>query len=187
MGYLLANADAEALVYHSSLGPVVAEAMREAPDLKLLVEVDDGPASGVPGAVGYEAIVASTEPAARIARSADDVTMIYTGGTTGMPKGVVSKVGPQLEYLLEIVPPLAGHAPVPIDDVPAWAEGLSVDDRLVSLPAPPLMHNTGLGIGALPALGHRRHGRAARPAQVRRRCALGHGRGGTGQLHHDRR
>jgi acyl-CoA synthetase (AMP-forming)/AMP-acid ligase II len=153
VGYLLANADAEALVYHASLGPVVAEAVRDAPDLKLLVEVDDGPAAGVAGAVEYEAAVAGAEPAPRIARSADDVTMIYTGGTTGMPKGVVSRVGPQLEYLLEIVPPLAGHAPVPIDDVPAWAAGLSVDERLVSLPAPPLMHNTGLGIGALPALG----------------------------------
>jgi fatty-acyl-CoA synthase len=154
VGYLLANADTEALVYHASLGPVVAEAVRHAPGLRLLVEVDDGPAAGVPGAVAYEATIAGADPAPRIARSADDVTMIYTGGTTGMPKGVVSKVGPQLEYLLEIVPGLLGHAPVLVDDVPAWAAALgSPDDWLVSLPAPPLMHNTGLGIGALPALG----------------------------------
>jgi fatty-acyl-CoA synthase len=153
VGYLLANADAEALVYHASLGPIVADALRDAPPLKLLVEVDDGPAAGVPGAAAYEEVVAGAAPAARIVRSGDDVTMIYTGGTTGMPKGVVTKVGPQLEYLLEIVPPLAGHAPVPIDDVAAWSAGLgSPDEWLVSMPAPPLMHNTGLGIGALPPL-----------------------------------
>jgi fatty-acyl-CoA synthase len=153
VGYLLANADAEALVYHASLGAIVADALRDAPPLRALIEVDDGPAADVPGAVAYEATVADAGPAARIARSADDVTMIYTGGTTGMPKGVVTKVGPQLEYLLEIVPPLGGYAPVPVDDVPAWSASLaSSDEWLVSLPAPPLMHNTGLGIGALPAL-----------------------------------
>jgi len=76
--------------------------------------------------------------------------MVYTGGTTGMPKGVVTKVGPSLAYLLENVPPLIGQPPVALDDVPSFTAGL--EEVLVSLPASPLMHNTALGIGATPAL-----------------------------------
>ncbi len=69
-----------------------------------------------------------------------------------MPKGVVVKVGPVLEDLLTTVPTLAGHGPVPVDDMPAFAAALEGNDVLVSLPAPPLMHNTGLAIGATPSL-----------------------------------
>ena len=89
----------------------------------------------------------------RITRDADDVTMIYTGGTTGMPKAAITKVGPPLAYLLETVPALVGRAPIPIDEVPSFTRSIEgTEDVLISLPAPPLMHNTGLGMGALPAL-----------------------------------
>ena len=80
----------------------------------------------------------------------NDITMIYTGGTTGMPKGVVSKVGPSLANLLETVPPLVGRARLEIDDIPSFTAGL--EEVIISLPAPPLMHNTGLGSGVAPAL-----------------------------------
>jgi 3-oxocholest-4-en-26-oate---CoA ligase len=152
LAYLLANADAEALVYHSSLAEVVAEVVAEVGGMKLLLEVDDG-GGHLDRAIPYEDAIAHAEPAARIERDADDVTMIYTGGTTGMPKGVVTKVGPPLAYLLETVPPLMGHAPAGIDEVPSLTASLEgTDEIMISLPAPPLMHNTGLGIGALPAL-----------------------------------
>jgi 3-oxocholest-4-en-26-oate---CoA ligase len=151
LAYLIGNADAEALVYHSSLSEVVADA-GVADSIGLLIEVDDG-GPHLDGALRYEDAIGHAEPAGRIERDPDDVTMIYTGGTTGMPKGVVSKVGPPLGYLLETVPPLAGHAPVPVDDVPAFAASLEgTQGLMVSLPAPPLMHNTGLGIGMTPAL-----------------------------------
>src|SRR5215213_5543056 len=80
--YLLGNADADALVYHASLGAVVAEAAAKVGTLKLLLEVDDGGPS-VPDSLSYEDAVRGSEPAARIARDPNDVTMIYTGGTTG--------------------------------------------------------------------------------------------------------
>ena len=107
--------------------------------------------------------------------------MIYTGGTTGMPKGVVAKVGPPLADLLETVPPLAGHAPVAVDDVPAFTAALEgTAELMVSLPAPPLMHNTGLGIGATPALATGGTIVLLDRPPVRRRRAVGHRRAPSG-------
>jgi 3-oxocholest-4-en-26-oate---CoA ligase len=148
VAYLLANADAEVLVFHSSLGEVVAQALAAADPLRLVVEVDDG-GPGLPSAAPFEAVVAAATPAPRIVRSPDDTTMAYTGGTTGMPKGVVSRVGPGVEGLLKVVPPMIGHPGLGIDEAPAFVAGL--DEWMVSLPAPPLIHSTGLGIGVLPA------------------------------------
>lgn len=151
VAYLLANADAEVLFYDASLRDLVVAATAEGPALKALVEVGSDTGDVLGGANRYEDLIASFEPAPRIERSPDDVTMIYTGGTTGMPKGVVSKVGPALQYLLENVPPLLGHAPLAVDTAIAYAREHDVD-RFVVLPAPPLMHNTGLAMGAMPAL-----------------------------------
>jgi fatty-acyl-CoA synthase len=152
VAYLLTNADAEALVYHSTLGPIVAAAVAEIGPLKALIEVDDG-GRPLDRSLRYEDAIAQHEPAARVVRDPDDVTMVYTGGTTGMPKGVVIKVGPPLQYVLETVPPLAGMAPQTIDSIVDTAATVRAPDLLVSLPASPLMHNTGLGIGVAPALG----------------------------------
>ncbi len=152
IAYLLTNADAEALVHHATLSEVAGQAATRAGAPGLLVEVDDG-GPHHEASVRYEELVAATDPAARIVRDPDDTTMSYTGGTTGMPKGVVARVGAPLGYLLEAVPPLMGHPPVALDDAPAFTASLEgTGDVMVSLPAPPLMHSTGLGIGALPAL-----------------------------------
>ncbi|MHB8439995.1 MAG: AMP-binding protein [Acidimicrobiales bacterium] len=152
VAYLLNNADTAALVYHSSLSDVVAGAIGRIGAVGQLIEVDDG-GRHLPGAVAYEDALASASAAPRIERSRDDLTMIYTGGTTGMPKGVMGKVGPTIEYLLETAPPLFGYPPVPVDDVADFAKSLEEPGEwMVGLPAPPLMHNTGLGVGAAPAL-----------------------------------
>jgi 3-oxocholest-4-en-26-oate---CoA ligase len=152
LAYLLANAETDALVYHSSLSGVTAEALATTGLAVLLVEVDDG-GSHLAGSVRYEEAIARADPAVRIERDAADITMIYTGGTTGMPKGVVSRVGPPLANLLETIPAMVGHPSLAIDEVAAYAAGVEgMPDVMVSVPASPLMHNTGLGIGATPAL-----------------------------------
>ncbi|MFD0687607.1 AMP-binding protein [Actinomadura fibrosa] len=152
IAYLLDNADAEALIYHASLRAVVADALTGGTSLKAVIEVDDGTSGPVLAAAeGYETALATAQPADRISRNPDDITMIYTGGTTGMPKGVMFKVGPALDYVLQSVPPLLGHPPQKIDDVPGFAAALG-DARLIGLPASPLMHNTGMAMGAMPAL-----------------------------------
>ncbi len=147
--YLLDNSDAEVLVFHTSLGDRVARVKDRVPKVKLWVEVDDGGES-VEGAVPFEQLVAAHDPAPRIDRSPDDVYMLYTGGTTGMPKGVMYDIGGMVQGFIGLGFPLLGLGtpePAEIPEVTAkmWEEGHGV----VSVPACPLMHGTGMWLGAL--------------------------------------
>ncbi len=88
--YVLDNANAAAVMYHAQFAPTLAAALDRLPPMRL-IHVDDG--SGVaplPGAVRYEDLLASasSEPL-DLALSPDDLYVLYTGGTTGMPKGVL--------------------------------------------------------------------------------------------------
>ena len=85
--YLLDNSDAEALVFHTSLGERVARVLDRLPKLRLLIEVDDDGEHHVESATAYEDLIASHDPMGRIERFDDDLYMLYTGGTTGMPQG----------------------------------------------------------------------------------------------------
>ena len=88
IAYICDNAGAEVLVFHGSLGPQVADAVASMPTVRVLLQVDDGTPL-VEGAEWYHDVVERSEPAARIERSGEDTLMLYTGGTTGNPKGVV--------------------------------------------------------------------------------------------------
>jgi acyl-CoA synthetase (AMP-forming)/AMP-acid ligase II len=86
--YLYRDSDIVALVYDVEFDGRVAATAPQAPALRHLIAV--GGPSRVPGALPYEEALAGS-PASRgfPVRSADDVYIIYTGGTTGMPKGVM--------------------------------------------------------------------------------------------------
>ncbi|MBY0277689.1 acyl-CoA synthetase [Candidatus Binatia bacterium] len=88
---LLAGAGAKALIYHASFAPTVAAIRRELPELKLLLQVAD--ASDEPlldGALEFETALAGASPERPdVAYSPDDLYVLYTGGTTGSPKGVL--------------------------------------------------------------------------------------------------
>ena len=110
--YLLDNADAEALVFHSSLGDRVERIRARLPKLKVLIEVDDGSSGQVPTAKRYEELLASQPPMPRIAREESDIYMLYTGGTTGMPKGVMYDMGGLARSFASLGFPLLGlHGP----------------------------------------------------------------------------
>jgi 3-oxocholest-4-en-26-oate---CoA ligase len=98
--YMFADSDLTALVYDRRLAPVVASAAPAAPGLVGYVQIDDGSPPEQPTAqataktavpvTGYDAALAAASPERYFpARSGDDVYIIYTGGTTGYPKGVM--------------------------------------------------------------------------------------------------
>jgi len=148
--YLLDNSDSEALFFHSSLGDRVARVIDRIPNLKLLVEVDDGEGAGqVERALAYAALIADNEPTERIERAEDDIYMLYTGGTTGMPKGVMYASGGMAAGLIASGFPLLGVAP-PTDAAAVAGivkTAVEAGNQLISIPCAPLMHGTGLWIG----------------------------------------
>jgi fatty-acyl-CoA synthase len=89
--YLLTDARTRALVYHAEFAPRVAAIRDRLPDLAVLVQVADESGNDLlPGAVDYESVLDTPPPAGGMpVPSGDDLFILYTGGTTGMPKGVL--------------------------------------------------------------------------------------------------
>ncbi len=89
--YLLKDSRAKAIIYHARFAPVLAAVLPKLPDLKVLLQVaDDSHNKLLPGAVDYEdtlAVSPDTKP--DCTPSSEDLYVLYTGGTTGMPKGVL--------------------------------------------------------------------------------------------------
>ncbi|HZU72376.1 MAG TPA: AMP-binding protein [Acidimicrobiales bacterium] len=146
LAYLIDNADLEVLLFHGSLGERVARVRDRLPGLKAIVQVDDGYPL-VEGALSYDDLVHDHAPADRVERSGSDMLFLYTGGTTGMPKGVMWRQDDLLgrairtNYAALGFPPPQSH-----DDLGRYAATLAERGmRTVTLPASPIMHGSGLG------------------------------------------
>jgi fatty-acyl-CoA synthase len=138
---LVDNADAEVLVHHRSLRDRVDAARGRMPGVRHTIEIDDDG-----GASDYEALLRAHDPAPRIERSGDDLLLWYTGGTTGLPKGVLWHQGTLLGYgliaayaLQDEAPPHAESIDQLVADVRRWRER---GTPLVSLLTTPLVHAT---------------------------------------------
>jgi len=143
--YLFDNADAEAVVFHSVFTPLVERVRHELPRVRRWYCVADPDGSVPEWAVDYDAVVAE-----RVAgpvrgpwgRSPDDLLLLYTGGTTGMPKGVMWRQDDLFNVL-----GAGGQAVLGIGPAADVAElAARVDPAVpgfVMLSACPLMHGTG--------------------------------------------
>ncbi len=151
--YLLDNADCEALVYHASLADRVDRVRADLPDLRVLIEVDDlDVGEAVLGtAFRYDDVMEGYDPAPRQARRDDDVYMLYTGGTTGMPKGVMYRLGSFTDTFLAFIALAVGLPPFESPTaVGAFVAGAAEAGMLQrTAPCCPLMHGTGVWLGLM--------------------------------------
>jgi fatty-acyl-CoA synthase len=141
--YLLDNADAEALIYHGALAERVQAVRDRLPTLRTLVQVATAEADRVPllpGALAYEDFVAAHAPAERIPRSPDDLVFLYTGGTTGLPKGVMWRHSDLFTVFSQGYQAI-GEVPTTLPRVAALAKQMrAVGVSGPCLAAAPLMH-----------------------------------------------
>ena len=145
--HVLSDSGATALVYHGAFSEVVEQARASLPNIKLFLQVNGG--DNLPllsGAVDYDAAMASQQPMAPIQRSGADSLLLYTGGTTGLPKGVVwSHSGLFGALAFTGYASLGLPLPETIDDVSRVASDLTNSGKSpVNMTAPPLMHGTAM-------------------------------------------
>ena len=88
--YVLTNASAKAIIYHSTFAPALDSIRKKLPHLRLLLQVaDESDNELLSGALDFEAALKEATPREPENLSPDDLYMLYTGGTTGKPKGVM--------------------------------------------------------------------------------------------------
>ena len=145
--HVLADSGAKALVFHGAFAEVVDEARRSLPELTLLVQVDGGDGAPVlPGAISYAQLLDGVEPMEPIERAGSDIQLLYTGGTTGLPKGVVwTHAGLFGAMAFTGYGTMGVPVPTTVEEVGRVAVELAEAGRSpVNMTAPPLMHGTGL-------------------------------------------
>ncbi|MEP3225292.1 MAG: acyl-CoA synthetase [Parasphingorhabdus sp.] len=149
--HVINNSDSEALVYHAQFAPRVAAIRGQLQHVRLFLEIDDGSGEHLEGAVDFESALQAASPMPIIPRSNDDLYMLYTGGTTGMPKGVMYDHKTFASALftkgfemreMELPQGADGFGPLAQALHAAGANGRSI-------PACPIMHGTGMWIGAM--------------------------------------
>ena len=141
--YIIDNADAKFVVFAGEFADRLDALRGRLPKVETYIQVDDG-SPLAPFAEPYEPLAAEGPGTPLgIERSPDDLLFLYTGGTTGMPKGVMWRSEDLWGALGGGGNPVLGEPPVTsLDDLSARVRARGYGMR--HLPACPLMHGTGL-------------------------------------------
>jgi acyl-CoA synthetase (AMP-forming)/AMP-acid ligase II len=147
--YLWDNADVEAVVFHGSFASRAGAVRPRMPAIRVWLWVDDGSGPCPAWATPYEEVAARGPAAVGIGtqgswgRSPDDLVLLYTGGTTGLPKGVMWRQD-DLFAVVNGTGELRYQGGGDIDQIRATLSAPPRHPPARLLPGPPLMHGTGL-------------------------------------------
>lgn len=140
--YILDNSDAKALIFDSEFAGHIAAVVATASRVRHWIQIGGTPSSP---AISLEEVIGSGSPKPlRIERSPDDLLLLYTGGTTGIPKGVMWRASDLFRSLGTgaTIRANRGKAPHSLGEHLRNVE--QTVDRLTQVIACPLMHGTGL-------------------------------------------
>ena len=151
--YLLDDCDAEVVVVHDVFVDRLVQILPRLPKVRVIIQVGRDGRDLVDGAVGYESAIAQHDPHARMERSDDDVYLLYTGGTTGYPKGVMARVAQRTAGSLASRSISLGiDLPATLPPADYAVRASAAGQQSLALPVSPLMHATGLSFVSLTSL-----------------------------------
>lgn len=147
LSYLVSNSEAKAVFFDAALAERFDAVRAELPGVALWIQVGG---DEVPDwALDHDALIDASAPAPRIERSGDDLWILYTGGTTGHPKGVMWPHRNVIELSRGSYDAWGIDFPTSVNDIPAAVDAVHAAGLTpIQLAASPLMHGTA-GIGAL--------------------------------------
>jgi fatty-acyl-CoA synthase len=142
--YILDNSDSAVVVFDGEFAEVIDSIRDRLPLVRLWVQVGGDTA---PFAVDYETVARQEVAAPELDHQPTDMMFIYTGGTTGMPKGVMWDQGDMWEILTRGGVLWNGEPPARLEQ---WLEMVRANQaRQRVLVGPPLMHGTGFLTGMM--------------------------------------
>ncbi len=151
--YLLRDSGAKAIIYHGRFAAMLETLRPQLPDIKIWVQVEDGTGAALlDGAVEFEAALAACPPAPMDSDcSDDDLFIIYTGGTTGLPKGVLWRQTDIFFGLIAQTPVGTSQEQTVADVRRRVNKGRTKGNLGKAMPLAPMMHASGtcMSLGAM--------------------------------------
>ena len=150
--YLLDNCDAEVVFFQSTYIDEINQIINKLPNIKLWIQVNEKDTERYENAVEYNTCIQNSDPIARSQRDEKNLYMIYTGGTTGMPKGVMYEHRGCMQAIFGVLKGLGYEVPDIRDDFKISELDHLIkttqNNRIKTLVACPFMHATGMWLGA---------------------------------------
>lgn len=138
--YLFDNSDMVALVHERQYADRVANVLPDTPDVKTILVVEDGSDADYQryGGVEFYSALEQASPERDFGeRSADDIYLLYTGGTTGFPKGVMWRHEDIYRVLFGGTDFATGEF---VKDEYDLAKAAAANPPMVRYPIPPMIH-----------------------------------------------